>query len=130
MVQVLRLKLPRKLLTLEGFVLFQDMFWRVVIPAVARDAFSYNREAECLVIIVKRVGHAWRVYLKSSVEGKMRKDKTAARREQQLTRELKRQDEIITNAKPEESILIDGMQDNNNDEVERRVELDAEYLQD
>ena len=50
--------------------------------------------------------------LESSVEGNMRKDKTAARREEQLTQELYRQDKIITNAKPEESILIGEMQNN------------------
>ena len=42
--------------------------------------------------------------LESSVEGKMRKDKAAARREEQLIQELERQDNIITNAKHEESI--------------------------
>ena len=54
--------------------------------------------------------------LEDSVEGKMRKDKAAARREEQLTQELERQDKSITNAKPEESILIDEMQNNNGEE--------------
>ena len=44
--------------------------------------------------------------LEDSVEGKMHKDKAAARREEQLTQEIKRQDKIIKNAKPDESILI------------------------
>ena len=48
--------------------------------------------------------------LEDSVEGKMRKDKAAARREYKLPRKLERQDKISTNAKPEESILIDEMQ--------------------
>ena len=69
--------------------------------------------------------------LEDSVEGKMRKDKAAARREEQLTQELERQDKIITNAKPEESILIDEMQDDNGDKKGSEVgQSDAEDLQD
>ena len=71
--------------------------------------------------------------LERGVEGTTRKDKAAARREEQLTRERERQDKIITNAKPEESILIDEMQNNNGEEVERRhtrAELNVEDLQD
>ena len=37
-------------------------------PEVARDAFSYNEEAERLVITVKPVGHAWRVYSKTALK--------------------------------------------------------------
>ena len=47
----------------------------------------------------------------------MRKDKAAARREERLIRELERQDNIITNAKLDEYILIDDMQTNNGEEV-------------
>ena len=36
-------------------------------PDAVRDAFSYNEEAECLVIIVKPVGRAWRVYSKAAL---------------------------------------------------------------
>ena len=50
------------------------------------------------------------------VEGKIRYDKAAARREDQSTRELERQDNIITNADSEESILVDEMQNNNGKE--------------
>ena len=63
----------------------------------------------------------------------MRKDKAAARREEDLTHELKRQDKIITNAKPEKPILINEMQSNNGEDIERkntRAELDVEDLQD
>ena len=68
--------------------------------------------------------------LESGVEGKMRKDKAAVRCEGQLTQELERQDKITTNAKPEGSILIDEIQTNNGESIERRCEPDAEYLQD
>ena len=60
----------------------------------------------------------------------MRKDKATARREEQLIQEPERQDKIVTNAKPEESIFIDEMQNNNGEQVEHRIEIAAEDLQD
>ena len=65
-----------------------------------------------------------------SVEGKMRKGKAVARRKEQFIQELGRQDKIIANAKPEESILIDEMQDDNGDKKGSEVgQSDAKDLQ-
>ena len=54
-------EVAEEVVTLEGYVSSQEISWRVVLPEVVLDAFSYNEEAECLVIIMKPVGHTWRV---------------------------------------------------------------------
>ena len=89
--------------------------WRMVTPEVVRDAFSYNEEAECIVITVKPVGHAWGVYSKTALKVKCVRTRQRHAAKKQLTQELERQDNIITSAKPEESIWIDQMQDDNGD---------------
>ena len=48
----------------------QKISLRVVIPEVVRDAFSYTEDTKCLVIIVKTVVHAWRVYSKAASPAK------------------------------------------------------------
>ena len=140
----------------EPFVIEADEHGPVVAPEVAEEAFNTTRvrvvpryflahgntggcpgciQLQRGVGVSRNHSEACRSrmegILEDSVEGKMRKDRAAARREEQLTWELERQDKIITNAKPEGSILIDEMQDDNGDKKGYEVgRSDAEDLQD